>query len=133
MRHPCSSIEFIHKQKSRERKAWTGLEPDLCNAGAVLYQLSYQANWELAIKYAHGKPVHIRFICIYMMWWNIWIHIFELRIETIPVWIILADIRIIHSEIGSIRSSDTWIHVFHHITYLFKMFGLDVHNLQVPH
>ena len=28
---------------------------DLCNSGAVLYQLSYQANWELAIIWVRDK------------------------------------------------------------------------------
>ena len=35
-------------------------KPDLCNAGAVLYQLSSQANWELVITwvdYTVGKPI----------------------------------------------------------------------------
>ena len=29
------------------------LNPDLCDAGAVLYQLSYQANWELVIMWVY--------------------------------------------------------------------------------
>ena len=33
--------------------------PDICNAGAVLHQLSYQANWELLIMCVYGKPVDI--------------------------------------------------------------------------
>ena len=33
------------------------LNPDLCNAGAVLYQLSYQANWELVIMCVYDKPI----------------------------------------------------------------------------
>ena len=31
--------------------------PDLCDASAVLYQLSYQANLELAIIWVNDKPV----------------------------------------------------------------------------
>ena len=31
--------------------------PDLCDAGAVLYQLSYQANWELVIMWVYDNPV----------------------------------------------------------------------------
>ena len=27
--------------------------PDLCDAGAVLYELSYQANWELAVTWVN--------------------------------------------------------------------------------
>ena len=30
---------------------------DLCDTGAVLYQLSYQANWELAILWVRNIPV----------------------------------------------------------------------------
>ena len=30
---------------------------DLCDAGAVLYQLSYQANWELATLWVRNIPV----------------------------------------------------------------------------
>ena len=31
--------------------------PDLCDAAAVLYQSSYQANWELVFIWVHDKPV----------------------------------------------------------------------------
>ena len=31
--------------------------PDLCEAVAVLHQLSYQANWELVIMCVYDKPV----------------------------------------------------------------------------
>ena len=30
--------------------------PGLCDAGSVLYQLSYQANWELVIMWINEKP-----------------------------------------------------------------------------
>ena len=30
---------------------------DLCDTGAVLYQLNYQANWELAILWVRNIPV----------------------------------------------------------------------------
>ena len=33
------------------------LKPDPCVAGAMLYQLSYQANWELVIMWMNNKPV----------------------------------------------------------------------------
>ena len=48
---------YTHNLSSCEIKAWKkkknwGLNGfrthDLCDTGAVLYQLSYQANWELA-------------------------------------------------------------------------------------
>ena len=38
-----------------------GLEnsnPDLCDAGAMLHQLSYQANWELVVLRVNHKPVN---------------------------------------------------------------------------
>ena len=31
--------------------------PDLCNASAVTYQLSHQANWQLIIMWVNDKPV----------------------------------------------------------------------------
>ena len=31
--------------------------PDLCDAGGVLHQLSYQANWKLVIMWVDYKPV----------------------------------------------------------------------------
>ena len=46
---------YIRNLSSCEKKAWkiSGLNEirthDLCDTGAVLYQLSYQANWELVI------------------------------------------------------------------------------------
>ena len=49
---------------SWEIKAWkknSGLNGirthDLCDTGAELYQLSYQANWELAILWVRNIPV----------------------------------------------------------------------------
>ena len=30
--------------------------PDLCDAGAVLHQLSYHANWGLVIMWVNNKP-----------------------------------------------------------------------------
>ena len=33
--------------------------PDLCDAGAVLYQLSYQANWELVVMWVDDKLVDV--------------------------------------------------------------------------
>ena len=39
-----------------ERPEWDS-NPDLCEAGAVLYKLSYQANWELGIMWVCDKPV----------------------------------------------------------------------------
>ena len=52
------SENFRHEQDSN---------PDLCDASAVLYQLNYQTNWELAIMWVHvnlGISGHkINYIC----------------------------------------------------------------------
>ena len=39
----------------KQRPVWDA-NPDLCDAKAVLYQLSYQANWELVIVWGYDKP-----------------------------------------------------------------------------
>ena len=46
--------EFDHRilvllKHLQERSENSDLNVDLCNAGAVLYQLSYQANWEQVV------------------------------------------------------------------------------------
>ena len=33
--------------------------PDLCDAGVVLYQLSYQANWVQVVEWVDYKPVGV--------------------------------------------------------------------------
>ena len=38
--------------------------PDLCDAGAVLHQLSYQANWELVTKWVYDKPVNSGYLVL---------------------------------------------------------------------
>ena len=38
-------------------QAWTGFDLDLCDASAVLHQLSYQANWELVVLWVDYKPL----------------------------------------------------------------------------
>ena len=49
------SSQLVRNLSSCEKKAWknSGLNGirthDLCDAGAELYQLNYQANWELVI------------------------------------------------------------------------------------
>ena len=32
------------------------LNPEVCDASVVLYQLSYQANWELVIMWVNDEP-----------------------------------------------------------------------------
>jgi len=42
------------------------LNPDLCQAWAVLHQLSYQANWELGDMWVDDKPVDDGYRSIYI-------------------------------------------------------------------
>ena len=37
----------------------TDSNPDLCDAGVVLYQLSYQANWEQVVTWVDYRPVDV--------------------------------------------------------------------------
>ena len=55
---------YAHNLSSCEIKAWkknSGLNGirahDLCDTGAVLYQLSYQAIWELVTSWVRNIPV----------------------------------------------------------------------------
>ena len=42
------------------KKLWLNdLNPDLCDALAVLYQLSYQASWEQVIVWVDYKPIDV--------------------------------------------------------------------------
>ena len=43
------SSQLLRNLSSCEKKVNGIRTHDLCDAGAVLYQLSYQANWELVI------------------------------------------------------------------------------------
>ena len=53
----------------RERPGW-GFDPDLCDAGAVLYQLNYQANWELGIMWVDVEidEDNTRIFHVFEMW-----------------------------------------------------------------
>ena len=45
----------VKKRKPEKNSGLNGIWTyDLCDAGAVLYQLSYQANWELVILWIHN-------------------------------------------------------------------------------
>ena len=63
----------VHYLGSSENKAWknSGLygiwTHDLCDTGATLYQLSWQAKWELVIILVLNKPVKW-----WINGWNIW-------------------------------------------------------------
>ena len=46
----CTQIKQLRKESLKKIQAWTGFRThDLCDTGAVLYQLSYQASWEMVI------------------------------------------------------------------------------------
>jgi len=47
---------LLKKQRNKDLKN-SGLNHDLCDAGAVLHQLTYQANSELAIMWVNHKLV----------------------------------------------------------------------------
>ena len=52
-----SSSERLRPEKLRPE---LDLNPDLCDAGTVLHQLSYQANWEMV----DHKPVDSGYTCM---------------------------------------------------------------------
>ena len=71
--------DFDHRSFYRcsEKGLNGGSNPDLCDAGAVLYQLSYQAKWEQVVMWVDYKPVDVE-----MDDYNTGIfHVFELQIE----------------------------------------------------
>ena len=45
---------YRHKENSGQNRIWTN---DHCNIGVVLYQLSYQASWELVTLWGRNIPV----------------------------------------------------------------------------
>ena len=49
--HPKSFGTFEKQAPGRDSN------PDRCDAGPVLYQLNYQANWALVIMWVYRKPV----------------------------------------------------------------------------
>ena len=65
-RHDWPSPSHIHNLSSCEIKAWKKTPKssslngsrthDLCDTGAVLYQLSYQTNWELVTLWVRNIP-----------------------------------------------------------------------------
>lgn len=50
--HSCDC--YLSCGEFRPKYDWN---PGLCKVGAMLYQLSYEANWELVIMSVHDKPV----------------------------------------------------------------------------
>ena len=55
-------------------------KPDLDNAGAVLYQLSYQVKWELIVMWVDCKSVDDGYRCIYLILIHE-VHVLELQIK----------------------------------------------------
>ena len=55
-------------------------KPDLYNAGAVPYQLSYQVNWELVVMWVDYKPVDYGYRSIYLILIHE-VHVSELQIK----------------------------------------------------
>ena len=46
-----TQLKQVAKRKPEKNSGLNGIRThDLCDAGAVLYQLSYQANWELSFR-----------------------------------------------------------------------------------
>ena len=68
---------FFYRCLSSSKKGLNGdSNPDLCDAGVVLHQLSYQANWEQVIMSVDYKPVDVE-----IDYDNTGMfHVFELRI-----------------------------------------------------
>ena len=56
-------------------------KPDFCDAGAVLYQLSYRANCVLVIMWVDYKPVDDGYRSIYLILIHA-DHVLELQIKT---------------------------------------------------
>ena len=59
-----------------------GSNHDICDAGAVFHQMSYQANWELVFVWVDYKPKDDGYRSIYIMMLIHESHLFELRSET---------------------------------------------------
>ena len=60
MKDPRSyyATKAVAKRKPEKNSGLNGIRAhDLCDAAAVLYQLSYQANWELVILWVRNIPV----------------------------------------------------------------------------
>ena len=62
--HDLNSCEI----KPEKIQAWTEFEPEpmTCDTGSELYQLSYQANWELVILWIRNIPLDVEKFNEYM-------------------------------------------------------------------
>ena len=48
------------------RREW-GFQPDLCDFGAMLYQLNYQASWDQVVMWVDYVPIDDVYRSVYMM------------------------------------------------------------------
>ena len=72
------ATEAVAKRKPEKNSVLNGIRThDLCDASAVLYQLSYQANWELVILRVRNIPVKDEVTDEY----ECMKHTFELRVK----------------------------------------------------
>ena len=55
MYDPCSFFSYF--SSSEKDLNYGDSNSELCNAGAVLYQFSFQGNWELVVMWVDDKPV----------------------------------------------------------------------------
>ena len=55
------------REEGLKNKLERDTKPDLCDAGAVLYQLSYHANLEVVVMWVDDNLVHDGHISIYKM------------------------------------------------------------------
>ena len=53
-----TQLKQLQKESLKKDSGLNGIRThDLCDPGSVLYQLSYQANWELVILWVRNIPV----------------------------------------------------------------------------
>ena len=57
-RHKCTQLEQLRIIRKKNRFNWIQTH-DLCDTGAMLYQLSYQGNWELVTLWVRNIPVDV--------------------------------------------------------------------------
>ena len=101
---------YTQNLSSCEIKAWkiSGLNGirthDLCDTGAVLYQLSYQAIWELVTLWVRNIPVEVKDVNEYMK-----DHIFELQRKIwIYDWSLQLHTQLKQKKFRPERDSNLW-------------------------
>ena len=102
----------------------------------MLYQLSYQANWELAFTWVDHKPVDDGYRCIYLMKCTNFTGMAEVRVR-IPVEAFLVllkcPLKSCQDHTHSFQSAVLIhrIHPFHHISIIYGLM-VEPHNDQLP-